>query len=119
MISFKCHHGKYGIRAMRPSKEDSFKQPKEPQEPQGAINHVGVNGSLRGIASRSLAQKHVMFHGTCYLCKYSSHSQMFCPLRWCRACKMFGHSEAVCARIAGDASELVDASVEDELAEWD
>lgn len=84
--------------------------------------------TLRGITSRTLVQRHVAFHGACYLCQYASHSQMFCPLRWCRACKRFGHSEAVCARIVGPAAMRragagggtdADDDWEEALAEWD
>jgi hypothetical protein len=36
------------------------------------------------------------FYGYCYLCGYSRHSQMYCPLRFCTTCKQYGHSSKVC-----------------------
>jgi len=36
------------------------------------------------------------FYGTCFNCQYKSHSQKFCPLRRCGACKQYGHADAWC-----------------------
>lgn len=38
------------------------------------------------------------FFGRCFQCQYMSHSQKYCPLRMCRTCKQFGHSEIVCQK---------------------
>ena len=40
--------------------------------------------------------QHVSFFGKCYQCKYAAHSQKYCPLRYCKLCKSYGHSEMVC-----------------------
>lgn len=40
--------------------------------------------------------QHVSFFGRCYNCKYSAHSQKYCPLRYCKKCKQYGHTEGVC-----------------------
>ena len=40
--------------------------------------------------------QHVSFFGRCYNCKYAAHSQKYCPLRYCKMCKSYGHSEVVC-----------------------
>ena len=40
--------------------------------------------------------QYVSFFGKCYHCKYSAHSQKYCPLRQCQRCKQYGHSENVC-----------------------
>lgn len=69
-----------------------------------------TGGVLRGLTSKSI---HVTFHGSCYYCGYASHSQMYCPLRWCKVCKQYGHSEAVCARLRPPSHD------DDEDAEWD
>ena len=39
---------------------------------------------------------HVSFFGKCYHCRYSAHSQKYCPLRFCKLCNEYGHSEIVC-----------------------
>jgi len=40
----------------------------------------------------------ISFFGRCFQCQYMSHSQKYCPLRQCKACKQYGHSETVCRR---------------------
>ena len=40
--------------------------------------------------------QHVSFFGRCYNCKYSAHSQKYCPLRYCKKCNQYGHTESVC-----------------------
>lgn len=39
----------------------------------------------------------ITFFGSCFDCKYRSHSLKFCPLRRCATCGQFGHSETVCS----------------------
>ena len=46
------------------------------------------------------ALQYVSFFGKCYQCKYSAHSQKYCPLRQCQRCKQYGHSESVCWTLA-------------------
>jgi cbb3-type cytochrome oxidase cytochrome c subunit len=75
-IAYKAFFGRHVIRAM-----------------------AGQPHVLRGMTSKTIAARHVTFHGSCYYCGYASHSQMYCPLRWCKVCKQYGHSEAVCARL--------------------
>lgn len=69
----------------------------------------------RGLTSKAMTSRHVAFHGSCYYCGYESHSQMYCPLRWCHACKEYGHSEAVCSKLAA----ARDAAAGDSDGEWD
>ena len=37
------------------------------------------------------------FFGRCYNCRILGHSQKFCPLRYCRVCKAWGHTDNVCS----------------------
>jgi len=37
-----------------------------------------------------------LFYGCCYICDYEKHNQNFCPLRYCLACRQYGHSDKVC-----------------------
>lgn len=39
------------------------------------------------------------FQGICYACGVLYHSQSFCPLRFCRRCKQYGHTSRVCPLI--------------------
>ena len=48
---------------------------------------------------RNSALQYVSFFGKCYHCKYSAHSQKYCPLRQCQQCKEYGHSESVCWKL--------------------
>lgn len=41
----------------------------------------------------------ISFFGRCFQCHYMSHSQKYCPLRQCKTCKEFGHSEIMCQRV--------------------
>lgn len=116
MLQFKCFRGKYGVRVLHQS-----------QKHRDALPEPSESMPLRGITSRALAQKHVTFRGTCYLCQYTAHSQMRCPLRFCRACKTYGHSEAVCTRfVLGTTASRRSGGKKgrededpDALAEWD
>lgn len=120
MLQFKCFRGKHGVRALcqdqghgQGQNQARGKKEKEMKPADGGIN-------LRGITSRSLVQRHATFRGTCCLCQYPAHSQMFCPLRLCRVCKRFGHSEAVCTHLTGEAIAVDDEEAEeDAIAEWD
>ena len=38
----------------------------------------------------------VSFFGKCFQCQYMSHSQKYCPLRFCSTCQEYGHSETTC-----------------------
>jgi len=38
----------------------------------------------------------VSFFGKCFQCQYMSHSQKYCPLRFCSTCHEYGHSETTC-----------------------
>jgi len=40
----------------------------------------------------------ISFFGRCFQCQYMSHSQKYCPLRLCKLCRQYGHSEAVCKK---------------------
>ena len=48
---------------------------------------------------RNSSLQYVSFFGKCYHCKYSAHSQKYCPLRQCQQCKEYGHSESVCWKL--------------------
>ena len=50
-----------------------------------------------GVQAASPLQ-YVSFFGRCYHCKCSAHSQKYCPLRMCKQCKRYGHSELACWR---------------------
>ena len=52
--------------------------------------------SMSKFSQFSNPLQHVSFFGKCYHCKYSAHSQKYCPLRYCKLCKAYGHSEMVC-----------------------
>lgn len=52
--------------------------------------------SMSKFSQFSNPLQHVSFFGKCYHCKYSAHSQKYCPLRYCKLCKTYGHSEMVC-----------------------
>ena len=52
------------------------------------------NASSMGLKAHPL--QYVSFFGKCYHCRYSAHSQKYCPLRLCKQCKQYGHSESVC-----------------------
>jgi hypothetical protein len=62
--------------------------------------------SLRPLRSHSLgapsANQGPTFHfyGECFYCMYPSHSQKYCPLKQCKRCMNFGHSQSVCVRAA-------------------
>lgn len=79
----------------------------------GRLGVAAQRGTMRGLASK----RRVAFHGRCYYCDYHSHSQMFCPKRWCRVCKEYGHSEAVCRR--GGGGESGAGGDDDAGVEWD
>ena len=49
----------------------------------------------RGLQPQMVLQG--VFHGRCYSCKCLGHSQKWCPIRRCKICYQFGHSDAVCA----------------------
>lgn len=36
------------------------------------------------------------FFGKCFECQYMSHSQKYCPLRFCKNCAAYGHAEITC-----------------------
>jgi hypothetical protein len=44
------------------------------------------------------------FHGYCYFCDYSKHSQNYCPLRYCYFCNTYGHSVKVCSKNSANGS---------------
>ena len=41
----------------------------------------------------------ISFFGRCFQCQYMSHSQKYCPLRQCKLCRTYGHSEIVCHKL--------------------
>lgn len=51
----------------------------------------------------------ISFFGRCFQCQYMSHSQKYCPLRQCKACKLYGHSETVCRRQKSAARGFLDS----------
>ena len=38
----------------------------------------------------------ISFFGSCFYCKYKSHSLKTCPLVLCKNCDTFGHCESIC-----------------------
>ena len=60
---------------------------------------IQYNFTEGGGGTHSLScsnNNHVSFFGKCYHCRYSAHSQKYCPLRFCKLCNEYGHSEIVC-----------------------
>ena len=51
-----------------------------------------------GLQQSTGPLQYVSFFGRCYHCKCSGHSQKYCPLRICKQCKQYGHSELACWR---------------------
>jgi hypothetical protein len=56
---------------------------------------TGLSRCRYGTTSTSISS----FFGYCYFCDYSRHSQNHCPLRKCRECRNYGHSEKVCPEL--------------------
>lgn len=60
-----------------------------PLQPMGSsVTTTSDAGSLNAVS----------FFGRCFQCQYMAHSQKYCPLRLCKSCREFGHSEIVCPR---------------------
>lgn len=117
-VVYKAFVGRRGIQAMAPG--DAARTPgkkgkpgRTPTRPPPAMTPP-VQPVLRGITSKSIAARRVTFHGCCYYCGYEAHSQMYCPLRWCKVCRHYGHSEAVCSKLRPSREEE-----EEDDGEWD
>lgn len=62
----------------------------------GQRPHAANSFSPASAAATSINA--ISFFGRCFQCHYMSHSQKYCPLRLCKLCKQYGHSEAVCKK---------------------
>lgn len=62
-----------------------------------SVQHVKAV-PVQHLNERQSALNAISFFGRCFQCQYMSHSQKYCPLRQCKACKQYGHSETVCRR---------------------
>lgn len=58
----------------------------------GDIMSATVNSTSTSLPALNT----IAFFGRCFQCHYMSHSQKYCPLRQCKTCKQWGHSETVC-----------------------
>ena len=52
----------------------------------------GLEGVTAPQRMRNYDLPQTPFFGQCFLCKQSGHSQRFCPLKFCRICRTYGHS---------------------------
>ena len=48
------------------------------------------------VIDKKYERPNYSFYGSCYHCSCADHSQNFCPLRYCRRCYRYGHSDKVC-----------------------
>lgn len=55
-----------------------------------------VSATVNSTSTTLPALNSISFFGRCFQCHYMSHSQKYCPLRQCKTCKQWGHSETVC-----------------------
>ena len=69
------------------------------EEPQRVVEYLATRGKDRLIpGGLTFGNAHSIptFYGRCYQCQYMSHSQKFCPLRYCPRCKEHGHADNAC-----------------------
>lgn len=66
-----------------------------------AVNAMSAASANLGSSNTMPALNTPSFFGRCFQCLYMSHSQKYCPLRMCRACNQYGHSEIVCQKVYG------------------
>lgn len=58
-----------------------------------------VNTGILSSSTSMPALSAISFFGRCFQCQYMSHSQKYCPLRQCKLCRTYGHSEIVCHKL--------------------
>jgi hypothetical protein len=62
------------------------------------------NSAILGSSTSMPALSAISFFGRCFQCHYMSHSQKYCPLRQCKLCRAYGHSEIVCHKLQSQKS---------------